>query len=250
MITIEEQTFVGKLYNKQKAIGFILLLPSYLYYVPVFLNFLIKLYIDNVTGEINTIYLGVLLNFAIGLICTTMTVIVLKDFFIESFVAFKEKLFDNIIWSCSAGIGIVYGLSIFANIIVMLLLGNQNQGSANQQIFETYLSSQPILMFIQAVIFAPILEELLFRGIIFRTLREKGKVLAHVVAAGLFGFLHVYAGLFAGDITQLVHLIPYVLMGFAFGYVYEKKGTIFVPILVHALNNFIAILLSLILSAL
>lgn len=245
---IEEENFVGKLYNKQKAIGFILLLPSYLYYVPVFINFLIKLYIDNATGEVNTVYLGVILNFAVGLICTTMTAFVLKDFIIESFLSFKENLFDNVIWSCSVGIGIVYGLSIIANLIVMFLLGNQNQGSANQQLFETYLSSQPILMFVQAVIFAPILEELLFRGIIFRTLREKGKILAHVVAAGLFGFLHVYSGLFAGDMTQLIHMLPYVLMGFAFGYAYEKKGTIFVPIVVHALNNFIAILLSLLLA--
>lgn len=244
---IEETNFVGTLDNKEKATGWILLLPSYLYYVPILINFLIKLYIDRATGEVNLLSLGVILNFSVGLICLLMTGYVLKDFIIESFYYFKENLFENIIWSCSVGIGIVYALAIIANIIVMFILGDGNQGSANQQLFENYLSGQPLAMFIQAVIFAPMLEELLFRGIIFRTLRTKGRLLAHVVAAGLFGLLHVYSGLLDGDITQLVHMLPYVLMGLAFGYAYEKKGTIFVPIIIHALNNFIAILLSLLL---
>lgn len=245
---IVDQNFVGTLNTKQKAIGWILLLPSYLYYVPILINFLIKLYIDRTTGDVNLISLGVILNFMVGFICLIMTGYILKDFIIESFVYFKENLFDNIIWSCSVGIGIVYGLSFVSNIIVMLLLGTGNEGSANQQLFENYLSGQPIAMFIQAVIFAPLLEELLFRGIIFRTLREKSKVYAHVISSLLFGFLHVYAGLFAGDMTQLIHMLPYALMGFAFGYAYEKKGTIFVPIIIHGLNNFIAILLSLLIA--
>lgn len=242
---IDETTLAGTMSSKEKAIGWILLLPSYLYYVPTIINFIFKFYIDHINAQVDYTFLGVLLNLGVSLICTVMTVFALKDFLIENIKAFKEKLFENIVWSCSAGIAMEYGLAILSNLIVLLLLGTKgNDGSANQQLFNVYLSSGPILMFIQAVIFAPILEELLFRGIIFRTARKKGLVLGHIISSLTFGFLHVYSGLLQGDMTQWIHMIPYVAMGFAFSYAYEKRGNICVPMIIHMLNNFIAIMLS------
>lgn len=243
------RTLAGIMGSKQKAIGWILLLPSYLYYVPTIINFIIKLYIDHLTGEANILYLGVILNFGVGLICCAMTVFALKDFCMENMKACKENLLENIIWACSIGIGITYGLSIVSNLVVMLFLGNESSGgSANQQLFNAYFSNGPLLMIVQAVIFAPILEELLFRGIIFRTLRDVNKKMALFVSALLFGLLHVYAGLLSGDMTQWIYMIPYVAMGYAFGYAYEKRGNICVPMMIHMLNNTIAILLNLIIS--
>ena len=95
-------------------------------------------------------------------------------------------------------------------------------------------------MFIQSVILAPVLEELLFRGLVFRSLRDKSKWLAIFASSFLFGFLHIYSALFAGDLSQLIYLLSYGGMGFAFSYAYEKRKTI---CLMHMINNLVAIIL-------
>ena len=95
----------------------------------------------------------------------------------------------------------------------------------------------------QSVILAPIVEELLFRGLVFRSLTDKSKWLAIFASSFLFGFLHIYSALFAGDLSQLIYLFSYGGMGFAFSYAYEKRKTICVPILMHMINNLVAIIL-------
>lgn len=237
--------FAGRLNGKQKAIGFIILLPMYFYVFPVIVNFGLYLYLKYIDMNMDMGMMGVLLNFFSALFSLIFALILFKDFIKDSWDCFKEKLFENTAWSLTIGIGTLYLLSIASNIIINLFINTSTHGAANQDLFETYLSHGIVLMVIQSVIFAPILEELLFRGLVFRSLRKYNKILAHLVSSFIFGFLHIYSGLFAGDITQIFYLLSYGAMGFAFSFAYEKKGTICVPILVHMLNNFIAVLISL-----
>ncbi|WP_333576609.1 CPBP family intramembrane glutamic endopeptidase [Faecalibacillus intestinalis] len=137
----------------------------------------------------------------------------------------------------------IYGISIVANMIINFVLGGGSNDSANQLLFEDYLNNGALLMAFQSVILAPILEELLFRGLVFRSLRDKSKWLAIFASSFLFGFLHIYSALFAGDLSQLIYLFSYGGMGFAFSYAYEKRKTICVPILMHMINNLVAIIL-------
>ena len=123
------------------------------------------------------------------------------------------------------------------------VLGGGSNDSANQLLFEDYLNNGALLMAFQSVVLAPILEELLFRGLVFRSLRDKSKWLAIFASSFLFGFLHIYSALFAGDLSQLIYLLSYGGMGFAFSYAYEKRKTICVPILMHMINNLVAIIL-------
>ena len=133
-------------------------------------------------------------------------------------------------------------VSIISNTIINLILGGASNDSANQLLFESYLNKDLIFMFIQSVILAPVLEELLFRGLIFRSLRSINRNLAFFASAFLFGFLHIYSALFTGDLTQLVYLLSYGGMGFVFTYAYEKRKTICVPMLIHMINNLVAVL--------
>ena len=155
---------------------------------------------------------------------------------------FKEELSTNILYSATIGIGMIYVVSIISNTIINLILGGSSNDSANQLLFESYLNKDLIFMFIQSVILAPVLEELLFRGLIFRSLRSINRNLAFFASAFLFGFLHIYSALFAGDLTQLVYLLSYGGMGFVFTYTYEKRKTICVPMLIHMINNLVAVL--------
>lgn len=85
-----------------------------------------------------------------------------------------------------------------------------------------------LAMLVVAVIVAPINEELLFRGVIFRFLRQRlGRAIAYAVSGALFGFMH---GNWAG-------FLPLALLGVALALAYEHSGDIRVPIVVHGLFN-------------
>ena len=72
-----------------------------------------------------------------------------------------------------------------------------------------------------------ICEEALFRGVIQGLLERKGKWFAVIVTAALFGLLHVMLGL----------AIPAALMGFFYGWVVMRTGSIFPAMIAHFANN-------------
>jgi CAAX protease family protein len=85
------------------------------------------------------------------------------------------------------------------------------------------------------VIAAPISEEVCFRGMLFGGLRERLPRLAAALISGLvFGALHATTGL---------STVP-ILLGFGFilALLYEKTGSIVPGILLHMLNNSVALL--------
>ena len=215
-----------KLNNRQKAIGTILLFPWYLYFAPSIFNFLIKLYImyvnDNLTSETINTYFNVLITLS---------------------TAVKQELLENVIWILTIGIGSAYLFSYIGEFIVNLLLPANTSEATNQTLVVTLVSSNMLLMTFQAVILAPIVEELFFRGLIFNTLRQKSVFWAHLISAFLFGLLHVYSYILAGDMSEWIKLIPYMTAGLAFSYAYEKRQNIIAPIFLHGLKNLIAVIL-------
>ncbi len=85
------------------------------------------------------------------------------------------------------------------------------------------------------VIAAPIAEETCFRGMLFAGLREKLPRLAAALICGLvFGGLHVLTGVTA--------VPPLIVFGFLLALLYERTGSIIPGILLHMLNNTIALL--------
>lgn len=234
------QQFAGKLNGKQKAIGFILLIPIYMHIAPMFIQAGLYLYIKYVQS-LDRYTINILLNFFIAVVIFVFEIVVFKDFLIENIKKFKEKILDNITWSLTAGIGVMYAISMITNMVISSFLGHANT-SSNQLLFESLLDKGLILMIIQSVILAPIVEEVIFRGLIFRTLRDYNKYMAHFVSALCFGFIHIYSGLFAGDLTQLFYLLSYGGSGLAFSYAYEARKTIVAPIIIHMVNNLIAVI--------
>ena len=240
------KTFLaGNIYSKQKAWGYLLAFPAYLYYIPTILHFIFLIILD-LTNEHQVMMANIYLNLGVGLISLAIIALILKDFLIENFIHFKQNFLATIKNIFVIGLPLNYLLAFIANILVMLFLGfDVVEDSANQQAVVSMIEITPLLMVFQAVIIAPLLEELLFRGLIFRSLTHININLAHFVAAFLFGFLHVYQEVLAGDLMQMAYIFPYMFMGYAFGYIYQRTGTIFASIGLHFLSNSIAVLLSL-----
>jgi membrane protease YdiL (CAAX protease family) len=85
------------------------------------------------------------------------------------------------------------------------------------------------------VIAAPISEEVCFRGMLFGGLRERmPRLLAALVSALVFGGLHATTGISA--------VPPLIGFGFILALLYEKTGSIVPGILLHMLNNSVALL--------
>jgi CAAX protease family protein len=85
------------------------------------------------------------------------------------------------------------------------------------------------------VIAAPISEELLFRGLIFGGIRKHMPRIAAALVAGLiFGALHALTGLSA--------VPPLIFFGFVLCLLYEKTGSVVPGIILHMLNNSVALI--------
>ena len=92
-----------------------------------------------------------------------------------------------------------------------------------------------------SVIVAPILEEILFRGILFQSIRKHSRLWAYAASIGLFGLYHVwqFAYLYQ-DWTYLLYALQYIPITLALTWSYEHSGSLWVPIFFHASNNYMA----------
>lgn len=89
--------------------------------------------------------------------------------------------------------------------------------------------------FVRAVLLAPLLEELLFRGLIYRRIRGLwGERAALLISALLFGLFH-------GNVTQGIFGF---LCGLMLAAAYERTDALLVSILMHAAANGAGILVS------
>lgn len=92
-----------------------------------------------------------------------------------------------------------------------------------------------ILNLLLAGVLAPLVEETLFRGIIFGGLQAYfGKWTAAVISAAIFSGLHL----------QVYGLFPRFILGIALVYLYDKYKSLYPSVALHALNNIVATLLA------
>ena len=104
-----------------------------------------------------------------------------------------------------------------------------------QQVSQIIYSGGIFMEIVSAVIAAPILEELLFRGMIYRRLRDFCNAkLAIIISAVFFGVFH-------GNLVQFVYAF---IIGLMLAYVYEKMKTIWAPIVFHVGANLLSVLIT------
>lgn len=94
------------------------------------------------------------------------------------------------------------------------------------------MSTDTVGIYILTVLFAPVLEEILFRGIIQKGLINKGvkPINAIFISALTFGIFHL-------NPWQSVNAF---LLGLVLGLVYYKTKSLLMPILLHGFNNFVS----------
>ncbi len=90
-----------------------------------------------------------------------------------------------------------------------------------------------ILLAVSALALAPMAEELLFRGLVFRRIAARGDSWpeAYALSAAVFATIHLN---FAG-------FLVYLWLGIVFAQAYRRSGRLWVAMLVHAGNNAFAL---------
>jgi membrane protease YdiL (CAAX protease family) len=135
---------------------------------------------------------------------------------------------------------VLYGGGVFVigSIVISILHGASHHVVRSPRQIPAHLSNaELVLAGVTVIIAAPIAEELVFRGFLFRSIRSRHSfVSAAVVSALLFGAVH-----YSGGAWQNALLLPIVMcfVGFGLAYVYERRHNILANMAAHATFNVI-----------
>lgn len=140
--------------------------------------------------------------------------------------------------------GLVGGLVGFVGVTVLLQLAMLVLGPVSRP-RQTVLESigqggaATAVAVLIAVIGAPVLEELVFRGVLFQALRSRAGVVPAAVLSGLaFAGVHL-------EITQPLFSVSLVALGAWFAWIFHRSGSLLVPVVAHATYNGIAVVITL-----
>ncbi len=132
---------------------------------------------------------------------------------------------------CLIGIVMVYLTQIIAGIIDLNVLGGPPESQNTEDIMRLAKTSPYVILAV--VLIGPILEEIIFRKIIFGSLKKVINVwFAALISALLFALAHNDG-----------HLIIYGSIGLVLAFLYHKTGRIYVSMIAHGSLNGIATLL-------
>lgn len=166
-------------------------------------------------------------TFVVVLIASLISKLEVKDSF--KLNKFKINKFISLI-------PLYIGVYIVGNAVMNILINLFPKFAMTYEAYSGLLSFDNIYLAILIVAILPaIFEELLFRGIIFNSFNKRYNLLvAILVSAVIFGVYHM-------NIVQGIYAF---IFGLFLAYSYHKTNSLFVPIIFHFINNFIATLMS------
>ena len=145
-------------------------------------------------------------------------------------------LLESVILGLVAYYVLTYCFGIVAD---LLLPGYSNYN--DEAIFEMSRGNS-FLMMLCTVVLVPPFEECMYRGLVFRNLYSRNKILAYSVSILLFAAIHIlgYLGRYS-PLELAMAVLQYLPAGLCLAWSYAKADTIFAPIFMHAAINYITI---------
>lgn len=136
------------------------------------------------------------------------------------------------LWKYAAGLLMAAALSLGLNNLI--IIGNLSVVSESYEATMDALYSAPLLLqIISLAVLVPISEELVFRGLLFKRLRERGTYMqAALYSAVVFGIMH-------GNLVQMLYGF---ILGMMLSYLCEKYGSVKAPIAAHIVMNLLSVL--------
>lgn len=228
------RSFVPRLTRKETVIGWIYL-PIHVFLLPILLNVLQVVYPGDTISDI-TLDLA---YYAVGLAAVGVCFFRLlrREF---------DRLCDRLIlcvYTYAIGWILCWTLTYLLGLILMIL-GTELENPNNAAIGELMVNNYGRMLAV-SVVGAPIVEEVLFRGVVFQSLRKRNRVLAYAVSVVLFSLYHVWGYAFAaGNPKMLLYALQYVPLTLILTWTYERSGSLWTAIAFHSSYNFLAMYLT------
>ena len=221
---------------KRERIAGYIYLPIHMFILPMLIDIVVpgifyNLNIPLTDANINLAYYGVSFIF------------VLIGFFKYLRTSFSY-IFDRPLRALTSAVfGLVLHYAMLAAISVAMAYFISDLVNPNTEaiINETKINTNS--MTVIALLLAPIVEEVLFRGVLFGTIRLKSRALAYIVSAIAFALLHLWSNLVMDfEWIKLLYLLQYVPGAIVLAWCYERSNTIWSPIVLHMAINFISLM--------
>lgn len=140
---------------------------------------------------------------------------------------------ESIVWAIAGVFLALFAQGIAANIEANLF--GVDPGSKNTENILQIIKTFPASMLVSSI-FGPILEEIVFRKIIFGSLYKRFSFwIAATISSVIFAMAHM----------EFEHILLYSAMGFTFAFLYVRTGRILVPIFAHVAMNTLVVVVQL-----
>lgn len=161
----------------------------------------------------------------------------MRDDVVTDFRALGEDKKFNSIFIPLAAIGFV-GITYIIDILVSIGV----ESSVNQSTIEAIIQNGgAVPMVIATVLFAPIVEELIYRKAIFSLCKKYGVVACYVLSTIFFTLPHMLSSDMSNIGVWLLQCIPYATSGILLCVIYHKsKYNLYAAIAAHMANNLLA----------
>ena len=134
------------------------------------------------------------------------------------------------------GFGMYYWVTILLGILISRI--DPNFANVNDQAVSGIVQEHPGLIGFATVFLVPVVEETLYRGLIFQQLQRKHRILAYIVSSAVFSSIHIVGFIGSANwATLALCFTQYLPAGIALAWAYEKADTIVAPILIHIIIN-------------
>lgn len=174
-------------------------------------------------------------NFILYAVMALFTLIYAWGFLRRDFNALIDRFFPCVLEIIGG-----YLIMMCCNTLTALLLAlfERTDNPNNEAIIGMALDNGGMIS-ATVIYLAPIVEEVLFRGGIFGFLRRYNRAAAYAVSVAAFALYHLW-GFILQDASNLVYLVQYIPAGIILCRLYERGNTIWEPIGMHALVNFVS----------
>ncbi|TWT25433.1 CPBP family intramembrane glutamic endopeptidase [Planomicrobium sp. CPCC 101110] len=190
--------------------------------VPTF-NYFKNQGLDENTAQITTSGWLVVIAMAIGFVVTLFVIARDRKFF-DIWKGKKSSFPAAVGWGLLGFLMLLVGQTLAAYIEMAIGI---DPGSANTQNIVTIAEVVPLTV-IAVVLFGPVLEELVFRRVVFGSLNQTTNFfIATAVSALVFALVHL----------EFMHLLLYFTTGLILAFLYQKTKRIITPIIAHVMLN-------------
>lgn len=155
----------------------------------------------------------------------------------EGLKLWRDHFLKSMLWLVGGYVLDVVLMTVFS---MPLAYGFPDYEGLNEGSVASLVGHYPgVILLLALGILGPITEETIFR--LFPVIRGKGRIPAALaIFAGALGFMMIHVHALTAE--ELAYNLPHFATGLAYGFILYKSRNATIPILLHVLNNSIAIL--------